>query len=195
VQNEPNFEVSSFQFEVSRGRSDRTCAGPSDFKLQTSNFTLAHGQLRRTNPIGSAAQRRQVPCGAGVTENLTGDGAEKTNPIRAGASGLGIRNEIDRRPVCHYEPGAAFGRNQRVSRTKPQSSRRRALQRSSSAFVALWLRVKTKYLSCKDLHRAMICARRFQQVVVQPSKVSRAVPEMRWRRSRAAGRQRSCIQR
>jgi hypothetical protein len=41
----------------------------------------AHRQLRKTNPIGSAAQRCQVPCGAGFTEHLTGDGTEKTNPI------------------------------------------------------------------------------------------------------------------
>jgi hypothetical protein len=58
----------------------------------------------------------------------------------------------------HEAPSAASGRNQRMAHTKPPSSQRRALRKSSPNFVALRLRVRTKYLSCKGLHRVKICA-------------------------------------
>jgi hypothetical protein len=59
--------------------------------------------------------------------------------------------------------------------TKAQRSQRRALRKWVSTFVALWLRVRTKYLSCKGLHRVKNLRKktRFERVVVRRKTRSR----------------------
>jgi hypothetical protein len=78
--------VSSVELQV----PERSSMAPSDFELQTSNFTLARGRLCKTKPICSGFCTSQVPCRAGVTECLAADGHEETEPIVPGEGGCPV---------------------------------------------------------------------------------------------------------
>jgi hypothetical protein len=77
---------------------------------------LRRGEFCKTNPIGSAEQRSQVLCGTAVTENVTGDSPEKTNPIWA----TGGR--------CR----AGLARSGTACRGNPRSGRGQALRRAKA---------------------------------------------------------------
>jgi hypothetical protein len=85
VQNEANFEVTSFQFEVPGVRSERSNQRCSDFTLHTSDFTLPPCQ---TKPIRGVKWPRWIA-------HSSPDGGR--NPL-----GLGGELTIDSGSAGHY---------------------------------------------------------------------------------------------
>ena len=94
--------VASLKFQVSSRKSQASTPLTSNLILFGERLTasLRTGPACKTKPICAAAQRSQVPCGAGVMEDRTGDGTEKTKPIWAGTGerrtedGLRLRRRV-----------------------------------------------------------------------------------------------------
>jgi hypothetical protein len=94
VRNEPNFEVSSFQFEVASVRPERAYAPCSDFKPQTSHFKLPARHPRGRGCVRNEPNLAAGGPGSGIGRRWPGAGPggqmRKTNPISPGGVGGGL---------------------------------------------------------------------------------------------------------